>query len=111
MNSAGMMIVARTIGSRHSLIIASSGSLAGLSIRITFGPSWVWATISYVTLGAVWMRSTFSSRSRRSWTISMCSRPRKPQRNPNPSASLVSACHLKLESLRLSRSRAFLRSS
>ena len=41
-------------------------------------------------LGAVVMSSWEYSRSSRSWMISMCSSPRKPQRNPNPSASEVS---------------------
>ena len=40
----------------------------------------------YSTLGAVAMSARSNSRSRRSLTISMCSRPRKPQRNPKPSA-------------------------
>ena len=42
------------------------------------------------TPGAVVIRSRSNSRSSRSWTISMCSRPRKPQRNPKPSAVDVS---------------------
>ena len=37
------------------------------------------------------MRSRLNSRSSRSWMISRCSRPRKPQRKPKPSAALVSA--------------------
>ena len=44
----------------------------------------------YSTDGAEAMRSRPNSRSRRSWTISMWSRPRKPQRNPKPSATELS---------------------
>ena len=40
----------------------------------------------YSTLGAVAISAKLNSRSSRSFTISMCSRPRKPQRNPKPSA-------------------------
>ena len=40
--------------------------------------------------GAVVIRSWSNSRSSRSCTISMCSRPRKPQRKPKPSAWLTS---------------------
>ena len=40
--------------------------------------------------GTVVMRARSNSRSSRSWTISMCSSPRKPQRNPKPSAVEVS---------------------
>ena len=47
-----------------------------------------------------------NSRSSRSWMISMCSRPRKPQRNPKPSASLLSGSKLKELSLSDSRSIA-----
>ncbi len=42
---------------------------------------------SYSTLGTVASRLRSYSRSSRSWTISMCSRPRKPQRKPKPSAA------------------------
>ena len=45
---------------------------------------------SYSTLGVVASSSRSYSRSRRSRTMSMCSRPRKPQRKPKPSAWLVS---------------------
>ena len=44
----------------------------------------------YSTDGAVAMRLRSNSRSRRSRTISMCSRPRKPQRKPKPRAPDVS---------------------
>ena len=58
------------------------------------------------------MRS--NSRDRRSWMISRCSRPRKPQRKPNPSAADVSASKWKLASFRRSLprlSRSFSKSS
>ena len=38
------------------------------------------------TFGAVAISSRSNSRSSRSFTMSMCSRPRNPHRNPNPSA-------------------------
>jgi hypothetical protein len=41
-------------------------------------------------VGAVVIRSRSYSRSRRSWMISMCSMPRKPQRKPKPRASELS---------------------
>ena len=44
----------------------------------------------YSTDGADAMRSRSNSRSRRSWMISMWSRPRKPQRKPKPSATELS---------------------
>ena len=65
----------------------ASGSFAGLSISCTT-PSVV--VTRYSTPGAVVTRSMLNSRSSRSWTISMCSRPRKPQRKPKPSATDVS---------------------
>ena len=47
-------------------------------------------TTRYTTFGAVEIRSRSNSRSSRSREISMCSRPKNPQRNPNPSATEVS---------------------
>ena len=58
------------------------------------------------TDGADAMRSRSNSRSRRSWTISMCSRPRKPQRNPVPRATEVSGTNEIDASLRWSFSSA-----
>ena len=43
-----------------------------------------------MTLGAVVTRSRLNSRSSRSWIISMCRSPKKPQRKPKPSATEVS---------------------
>ena len=85
--SAGVRIIAVMTGSSIFLIRPASGSLAGLSISCT-SPSVV--VTRYSTPGAVVTRSMSNSRSSRSWTISMCSRPRKPQRKPKPSATEVS---------------------
>ncbi len=74
---------------------------------------WIKATILVPDdhLGAVVMRSRSNSRSSRSWTISRCSRPRKPQRNPRPRAAEDSASKWKLASFRCSFSRESRRSS
>ena len=56
--------------------------------------------------GAVEISDRPKWRSRRCWTISRCSNPRNPQRNPNPSASEVSGSTVKEESFRCSLSRA-----
>ncbi len=66
---------------------AGSGMSVGLWTGIT-EPSV--SVISNSTDGIVAISSRSYSRSRRSRTMSMCSRPRKPQRKPNPSASEVS---------------------
>src|SRR5947199_123886 len=52
------------------------------------------------------MSERANSRSSRSWTISMCSSPRKPQRNPKPSASEVSGSAVNEEAFRRSFSTA-----
>ena len=52
------------------------------------------------TDGAVWIRSRSYSRSSRCSMISMCSRPRKPQRYPKPSASEETASKVSEESER-----------
>ena len=84
---------------------------AGLSTTSSV-PSVRW--IRYSTLGAVAMRARPNSRSRRSLTISMCSSPRKPHRNPKPSAPDVSGVYVIEESLSFSfssESRRFSKSS
>ena len=86
MNSFGVMMSAATIGSTILLILPSGNSL-GLVTWWTVLSS---AVTSYGTFGAVEIRSSPNSRSRRSETISMCSRPRKPQRKPKPNATEVS---------------------
>jgi hypothetical protein len=60
------------------------------------------STTSYTTVGAVVIRSMSNSRSRRSCTMSMCSRPRKPQRKPKPSACETSGSNCSEESFRRS---------
>jgi hypothetical protein len=77
------MIRAFTYGSSIRAMLAGSGRLVGFSSR-SISPS-VWYTW-YSTVGTVVMRSRSNSRSSRSCTISICNKPRNPQRNPNPSA-------------------------
>ena len=71
-------------GSRISSTCVGSGSSLGESMRLIV-PSVI--LISYVTVGAVCTISMLNSRSRRSWMISMCSRPRNPQRKPKLQAA------------------------
>ena len=97
-NSWGTRMLAVMYGSRTSAISFGGGSEAGLSIN-RVSPSVV--TISKTTVGAVEMRFRPYSRSRRSCTISMCSRPRKPQRKPKPSAAEDSTSKRRAASLRL----------
>ncbi|SKU54720.1 Uncharacterised protein [Mycobacteroides abscessus subsp. abscessus] len=86
MNSLGAITVVLTTGSNTDRILPS-GQMDGLVTIISVLSS---LTTRYTTLGAVEMRSRLNSRSRRSRVISMCSNPRKPQRNPKPSATEVS---------------------
>ncbi|SKT93445.1 Uncharacterised protein [Mycobacteroides abscessus subsp. abscessus] len=90
MNSLGAITVVLTTGSNTDRILPS-GQMDGL-VTIIPGSSAVIPSVitRYTTLGAVEMRSRLNSRSRRSRVISMCSNPRKPQRNPKPSATEVS---------------------
>ena len=80
-------MLARTIGSCISRTSPGDGNKDGLEMEIV---SPVRKTISYTTVGAEVMRFKLYSRSKRSCTISMCKRPRKPQRKPKPSASELS---------------------
>ncbi len=97
-----------TIGSRMFSIRLGSGILAGFStISLVLSRM----STSYTTVGAVVMRSMSNSRSRRSCTISMCSRPRKPQRKPKPSACDTSGSYCRDASLSLSFSRDSRRAS
>ena len=91
-----------TIGSRISRYCPTSGMRDGLSIWITLLSR---STTSYTTEGAVVMMSISNSRSSRSCTISMCSKPKKPQRKPKPSACETSGSYISDESLSLSFSR------
>ena len=79
--SLGVMMVAESIGSSMWSSRVASGSSVGLSTSSSV-PSVRKAR--YSTLGAVAMSERSNSRSRRSRTISMCRRPRKPQRKPMP---------------------------
>ena len=74
-------------GSSIRAISCGGGSLLGFSTSST-AP--LVRVTRYTTVGAVVSRVRSNSRSSRSWTISRCSSPRNPQRNPNPSASDVS---------------------
>ena len=82
-----MRIVQVRNGSSIRSIAAAGGMAEGLSISRT---SPVVVCTWYATEGAVAMRLMSNSRSSRSRTISMCRRPRKPHRNPKPSAPDVS---------------------
>jgi hypothetical protein len=69
-------------------------------------------TTWYTTLGAVVIRSWSNSRSSRSCTISMCSRPRKPQRKPKAQrladlGLVVQRGIIELELLKASRSESY----
>ncbi len=85
--SDGVSIIAVMMGSSILSMRPASGSFEGLSISCTT-PSVV--VTRYRTPGAVVTRSMLNSRSSRSCTISMCSRPRNPHRKPKPSAADVS---------------------
>ena len=104
----GVTTLSLTHGSSMTSMSVGPGRSAGLSTTTVPRP-WVWMTW-YSTDGADAMRSRLNSRSRRSWTISMWSSPRNPQRNPNPSATELSGSYVKLASLRCSFSRASRRS-
>src|ERR1039457_4132013 len=97
--SSRVITVASMRGSSICLISQGSGHLVGLVTSMTSPTVLV---TRYRTPGAVVMRSMSNSRSRRSCTISRCSRPRKPQRKPKPGATELSAS--KLKALSLSRS-------
>ena len=85
--SFGTITLALTYGSSTCSMRPESGICEGLRTS-TISPAVV--VTWYATFGAVASRSRSNSRSSRSWMISMCSRPRKPQRKPKPSAWLVS---------------------
>ena len=85
--SVGVSIVTVTYGSSIDSTWFGGGIADGLSTTSTL-PSVRLAR--YSTFGAVATRSMSYSRSRRSRTISMCRRPRNPQRKPKPSAPDVS---------------------
>ena len=74
-------------GSSIQSISLAGGISLGLSTTTSSPPM---RCTRYSTDGAVAIRLRSNSRSSRSRMISMWSRPRKPQRNPNPSAPEVS---------------------
>ena len=80
----GVTTPTRTHGSSMVSMSPAFGIRAGLSTATDPRP--LVRLTRYSTDGALAMRSRSNSRSSRSWTISMWSRPRNPQRNPNPSA-------------------------
>ena len=84
----GVTTLSLTQGSSICSMSVGLGRSAGLSM--TTLPRPFVSTTWYSTDGADAMRSIPNSRSSRSWTISMWSRPRNPQRNPNPSATELS---------------------
>ena len=87
MYSVGVSTVTLTYGSSMlaiSLGVGIADGLSTISTRPSTSSSW------YSTLGAVATSDRSYSRSSRSRTISMCSRPRNPQRKPKPSAPDVS---------------------
>ena len=85
--SAGVMIVSRSSGSSMKSTFCCGGISEGFEITSTL-PFVKCAT--YPTDGLVAIIERLNSRSSRSRTISICNRPRKPQRKPNPSATDVS---------------------
>ena len=84
--SFGVMTVANTTGSSTRSYVPGTGISAGLWTTVTSSPLITWNS----TFGAVAISSRSNSRSSRSFTMSMCSRPRNPARNPKPSACEVS---------------------
>ena len=84
----GVTILTRTQGSAICSISDGPGSSAGLSTRTSPRP--LVSVTRYSTDGAEAISSSVNSRSSRSCTISMWRSPRKPQRNPNPSATELS---------------------
>ena len=87
--SVGVIISRRTYGSKISWNVMGSGSFAGVSMSCSSRSSPL-RMILYTTDGAVMIKSKSYSRSKRSCTMSMCRRPKKPHRKPNPMAVEVS---------------------
>ena len=101
------MIESFTYGSEIDSMVVGSGSSDGLSTSMTSPRR---SPTRYSTVGAVVMSSSSNSRSSRSWTISRCSRPRKPHRNPKPRAAEFSGSNERAPSLSCSFSSASFRS-
>ena len=64
-----------------------------------------------MTVGAVVIKSMSYSRSKRSCTISMCNKPKKPQRKPKPNAVEFSGSNCKEASFKRNFSRALRKAS
>ena len=96
--------VSLTHGSSIASMSTGAGSRAGLSTATLPRPRV--RTTWYSTEGADAIRLRPNSRSRRSWTISMWSRPRNPQRKPNPSARELSGSYRNAASFSASFSTA-----
>ena len=101
-------MVAVIIGSIIVSMVAMSGSLDGFSTSI-FSP--LFKITSYTTVGAVVIKSMSNSRSKRSCTISKCSKPKKPQRKPKPNAWETSGSNFSEASFSCSFSSASRRAS
>ena len=85
---SGFVIICALIkGSKITSILVGSGISVGL-FTIIFSPFTVVA--SKLTLGTVVITVWLNSLSKRSCIISMCNKPRKPQRKPKPKACDVS---------------------
>ena len=100
--SAGVMIVANTMGSSTMSYVPGTGISAGLCTTSTSSPR----ITRNSTFGAVAISSRSNSRSRRSFTMSMWSNPRNPHRNPKPSAIDVSGSYWRAASESFRRSSA-----
>ncbi len=100
--SAGVMIVANTIGSSTRSNVPGTGISAGLCTTIVSSP----LITRNSTFGAVAINSRSNSRSSRSFTMSMWSSPRNPHRNPNPSAIDDSGSNCSAASESFNRSNA-----
>jgi len=86
----------------------STGEVMG--VGATFGEAMLKSQLGagsrLPTKGTVVITVMLNSRSRRSWMISICNRPRKPQRKPKPSAALLSGVQVRLASFSCSFSMA-----
>ena len=106
--SALVIICALIYGSSMVAIFVTSGRPDGLCTSST-SPEVV--VMRYDTFGTVVITSISNSRYRRSWIISICNRPRKPQRKPKPSARELSGSNVSDASLSCSFSSEARKSS
>ena len=87
-NSSGVIIVALIQGSSIYFMKVGSGKLEGFC-RSIISP--LFRLTLYTTPGVVVSKLTSNSLSNLSVIISRCSKPKKPHRNPSPSAEEDSA--------------------